>query len=170
MRASVLIVVAAAALIVSGCEKKSDPEPLPIRPGLTTVVEPRTTQLFGPFSGTIEPRTQTALGFRIPGRMTARDVTVGDLVKKDQRLAALDPTVVQLQVTSAATSPMPGTARQRCTQTRQQTLARAATPRSRLSCGHRQCGNSKRGSRRPLPAAKGQDQLGYSGTPIMTAS
>ena len=126
MRVLILTAVAGAALMASGCDKKTDAEPEPIRPVLTTVVDVKTTNLFGPFSGTIEPRTQTTLGFQIPGRMMARDVTVGDLVKKGQRLAALDPTVVQLQVTSAqadVANAQAQLANAASTLTRQQTLA-----------------------------------------------
>ncbi|RUP12599.1 efflux RND transporter periplasmic adaptor subunit [Methylobacterium sp. B1] len=73
----------------------------PIRPVLTQVVVPSDTVMFGPFAGTIEPRYQAQLGFQIPGRMVARDVTIGDLVTRGQRLAALDTIVTRFDLTRA---------------------------------------------------------------------
>jgi RND family efflux transporter MFP subunit len=73
----------------------------PVRPVLTQVAEPTDTIRFGPFAGTIEPRYQAQLGFQIPGRMVARDVTVGDIVTKGQRLAALDTIVTRFDLTRA---------------------------------------------------------------------
>ena len=73
----------------------------PVRPVLTQVVVPSDTVTFGPFAGTIEPRYQAQLGFQIPGRMVARDVTVGDLVTRGQRLAALDTIVTRFDLTRA---------------------------------------------------------------------
>lgn len=73
----------------------------PIRPVLTQVVVPSDTVMFGPFAGTIEPRYQAQLGFQIPGRMVARNVTIGDLVTRGQRLAALDTIVTRFDLTRA---------------------------------------------------------------------
>jgi len=52
------------------------------------------------YSGTIEHRYHTDLGFRALGRIVARDVNVGDSVKIGQRLAALDPEVLEIAVRS----------------------------------------------------------------------
>ncbi|MGO7718845.1 efflux transporter periplasmic adaptor subunit, partial [Rhizobium johnstonii] len=41
------------------------------------------------------------LGFRILGRMIARNVNVGDLVKKDYVVAAIDPLALELAVRNA---------------------------------------------------------------------
>ncbi|GBU17727.1 MULTISPECIES: efflux RND transporter periplasmic adaptor subunit [Methylobacterium] len=90
----------AAALLLAGCQAKEEPPP-PIRPVLYTLAKPLDRVTFGPFSGTVEPRYQSQLGFRIGGRVVARDVTVGDVVKKGQRLAALDPIVTRFALTRA---------------------------------------------------------------------
>ncbi|KMO15031.1 efflux RND transporter periplasmic adaptor subunit [Methylobacterium platani] len=90
-----------ALVAVAGCQAEKTEAPPPVRPVLTTRVEVRTAETFGPFAGTVEPRYQTQGGFRVPGRMVARDVYVGDLVPKGARLAALDPTVLQFAVTRA---------------------------------------------------------------------
>jgi RND family efflux transporter MFP subunit len=75
--------------------------PMSPRPVLAVTVTPITTETFGPFVGTVEPRYQTQLGFQTAGRMVARDVYVGDLVKKGQRLAALDPAIPQFALARA---------------------------------------------------------------------
>jgi len=72
-----------------------------VRPVLSQVVTPRTTETVGPFAGTIEPRYSASVGFKIFGRLVARDVNVGDVVKKGTRLAALDPAVQAVAVLSA---------------------------------------------------------------------
>ena len=91
------------ASVLAGCESHSEAVATePVRPVLTAPVEVRTSKLFGPFTGTIEPRYSSNLGFQSArGRIVARDVSVGDVVKKGQRLAALDPTLIQFQLASA---------------------------------------------------------------------
>ena len=91
----------AAALALAGCKPAEEATPAPVRPVLYTVVRSVDTVRFGPFVGTVEPRYQSQLGFQIGGRVVARDVTVGDLVKKGQRLAALDPVVPRFALTRA---------------------------------------------------------------------
>ncbi|QGY02834.1 efflux RND transporter periplasmic adaptor subunit [Methylobacterium mesophilicum SR1.6/6] len=91
--------------ILGGCHERSDETEQSdagvVRPVLTRVAEATDTITFGPFAGTVEPRYQAQLGFQIPGRMIARDVTVGDIVKKGQRLAALDVIVTRFDLTRA---------------------------------------------------------------------
>lgn len=87
---------AAAALLVLGlgaCKEAKQEGPAPVRPVLYVIAKPVERTLFGPFAGTVEPRYSSQLGFQIGGRVVARDVTMGDVVKKGQRLAALDPIV-----------------------------------------------------------------------------
>jgi RND family efflux transporter MFP subunit len=68
---------------------------------LYTVVNPQTTLTMGPFAGSVEPRYKTQLGFRIFGRLIARDAEVGGLVKRGARLAALDPALQAAALRSA---------------------------------------------------------------------
>jgi RND family efflux transporter MFP subunit len=90
------------ASVLAGCESHSEANaPEPVRPVLTAPVEVSTSKVFGPFTGTIEPRYSSDLGFQIGGRVIARDVWVGDPVKKGQRLALLDPALIQFQLASA---------------------------------------------------------------------
>jgi membrane fusion protein, multidrug efflux system len=87
-------------LNLAGCDSDT-PLPVPPRPVLTTTITPISTETFGPFLGTVEPRYQTQLGFQTSGRMIERDVNVGDLVRKGQRLAALEETIAQFGLARA---------------------------------------------------------------------
>jgi membrane fusion protein, multidrug efflux system len=99
--------IAALALLVvvlGACKEDQDKAPPPVRPVLSTVAVVQTTDRLGPFVGTIEPRYKTDLGFRIFGRMVARFAEVGQVITKDQEIAALDPAVQALAVRSAEAS------------------------------------------------------------------
>ena len=87
-------------LALIGCRGDEEP-PAPLRPVLTTTVEPISAETFGPFASTVEARYQTQLGFQLAGRMVARDVFVGDTVRKGQRLAAIDSIVTQFALLRA---------------------------------------------------------------------
>ena len=94
--------------------------PDPFSPSLS----PQTARTVG-FAGTVEPRYKSDLGFRVLGRIISRDVNVGDVVKKGQRLATLDPLAYQLAVRSAQADLASATARLEnaaATETRQRTL------------------------------------------------
>ena len=104
MTARAVLALAAFAPILGGCGGHGDEKKeaaAPVRPVLTQVAAPSDAVTFGPFAGTIEPRYQSQLGFQIPGRMVARDVTIGDIVEKGQRLAALDTVVTRFDLTRA---------------------------------------------------------------------
>ncbi len=53
------------------------------------------------FAGEVKPRHEADLGFRIGGKIVARNVDVGARVKKGQALARLDPADVGLQAEAA---------------------------------------------------------------------
>ena len=55
--------------------------PDPVRPVLTTVVEP-TLPVSTVTAGSVEPRYTTNIGFRVLGRLISRPVNVGDLVEE----------------------------------------------------------------------------------------
>jgi membrane fusion protein, multidrug efflux system len=93
----------AALLLLPGCKEETAVAP-PVRPVLWTQATVRTSETVGPFAGTIEARYSAAVGFRVFGRLVARDVNIGDLVKAGTRLAALDPAVQTVAVRSAEAS------------------------------------------------------------------
>jgi RND family efflux transporter MFP subunit len=92
----------ACALLAGGCNGASNGESHapPVRPALTAVAE-RQSGALAAFAGTIEPRYSSTLAFRVVGRVIVRDVNVGDSVKKNARLAALDPLPYDLAVRDA---------------------------------------------------------------------
>jgi len=53
------------------------------------------------FTGVIHARTESDLGFRVPGKIIAKLVKDGDHVKRGQALMRLDPTDLQLAATAA---------------------------------------------------------------------
>ncbi|MGA7325359.1 MAG: efflux RND transporter periplasmic adaptor subunit [Rhodomicrobium sp.] len=89
-------------LLAAGCsEQEAKVTSQPPRPVLSILVEPPTTKVFGPFTGTIQPRYQSSNGFQILGRIVTRNANVGDLVKEGQLLASLDPKLSLLQLRSS---------------------------------------------------------------------
>ena len=88
-----------AALALSACDKPP-PAPPPIRPVLSTLVAETTVDPLR-LAGVVAARVDTPFSFRVLGRLTARPVNIGDLVDKDETLAAIDPLALQLAVRSA---------------------------------------------------------------------
>lgn len=93
------------ALLIAGtfltaCQKEEAGTVEPPRPVLSQVIalEPA-ARLTLP--GTVEARIETEFSFRILGRIVARNVEIGDLVKKGDVLAAIDPLALELAVKSS---------------------------------------------------------------------
>lgn len=84
--------LAAAGILVlslAACSEDKKETSAPVRPVLwTTVVlqNPGATT----FAGTIEPQLTANLGFQALGRIVSRDVNLGDIIVKGQKLAELD--------------------------------------------------------------------------------
>jgi RND family efflux transporter MFP subunit len=94
-----LLPVLAAALALAGCNASSAPQP-PVRPVLSTLAA---QTIVDPLSlaGTVSARVETPFSFRVLGRLTSRPAQIGDLVKKGQMLATIDPLALQLAVRGA---------------------------------------------------------------------
>jgi len=89
----------ASALVLTGCKQETI-APEPVRPVLSAVLQP--VMSGGTVAvGTVQPRYESSLGFRVLGRLIARPVNVGDPVAKGQTVAAIDPTALALAVRSA---------------------------------------------------------------------
>ena len=99
MKTSWILLLAAVAGLTACHRRAAAPAP-PIRPVLSIVVAPEAAG-GAAFAGTVDARYESILGFRVLGRMIARDVNVGDNVKQGSRLAALDPTPFQLALRNA---------------------------------------------------------------------
>jgi membrane fusion protein, multidrug efflux system len=109
---SILTSLAALGMVglLVACQEQQHAEAPAPRPVLTVVVAPQTARTLG-FAGTVEPRYKSDHGFRVLGRIISRDVDVGDVVKKGQRLATLEPLTYQLAVRSAQADLASATAR-----------------------------------------------------------
>jgi len=95
---------AAAALaglaLLAGCGKEQ-PKAEPPRPALTVIAAPAPA-FDTAFSGTIQPQTQSALSFRVLGRIISRPIKAGDRVEAGQIVAAIDPTSYEAAARAAA--------------------------------------------------------------------
>ncbi|NJS39576.1 MAG: efflux RND transporter periplasmic adaptor subunit [Rhodobacteraceae bacterium] len=75
--------------------------PRPPQPVRVTLVAFTPVAAVETYTGTIRPRHELPLGFRQPGKITARLVEVGDRVIKGQTLARLDDTDARLDLEAA---------------------------------------------------------------------
>ncbi|MDQ0509172.1 efflux RND transporter periplasmic adaptor subunit [Ancylobacter amanitiformis] len=99
MKHSPIVFLILGSLALAGCKaegEQADAAPPP-RPVLSVLAEPASERTTG-FAGTVQPRYQTELGFRVLGRVITRNVDVGDRVKPGQVLMQLDPMVLDLVV------------------------------------------------------------------------
>jgi membrane fusion protein, multidrug efflux system len=85
---------------LTACQGEQEPEATAPRPVLSLVAQMEPAVQLS-LSGTVEARVETEFGFRILGRVVARNVQTGDLVKKGDVLAAIDPLALELAVKSA---------------------------------------------------------------------
>lgn len=72
-----------------------------IRPVRTLTVGATPTQATNTYAGEVRARYESALGFRVPGKLISRRADVGVEVKAGQLLAQLDPSDLQLGEASA---------------------------------------------------------------------
>ena len=82
-------------LAVAGCSRE-DPPAEPVRAVNVVRVSSQSGSAQIAYSGEVKPRYETALGFRIGGKIVERLVDVGDTVKSGDVLARLDPQDQQL--------------------------------------------------------------------------
>ncbi|GAB2841567.1 efflux RND transporter periplasmic adaptor subunit [Pseudoduganella ginsengisoli] len=94
-RLTMLAASVAAALALAGChqtEEKSED----IRPVRAQQVRASDIDLLSEFAGDVRARVESRLGFRVGGKIVARLVDAGAVVKKGQPLMRLDPQDLQL--------------------------------------------------------------------------
>jgi membrane fusion protein, multidrug efflux system len=163
-RISVVAFGIASALALAGCKQEAK-APEPVRPVLSTVlqpVEPGSTVAVG----TVQPRYETNLGFRVLGRLIARPVNVGDVVAKGQTIAAVDPTALELAVRSAKAELSKALAlleNANGTEERKRLLIRtdATTKQSLDDAEQVRAGAQASAARASANLAKAMEQLGY---------
>lgn len=88
-------------VLALGACSRSEPPPEPIRAVklLTVGVSPLTAQL--EYAGEVRARTESRLGFRVPGKILQRQAELGQRVRAGQLLAQLDPRDFELAATAA---------------------------------------------------------------------
>jgi RND family efflux transporter MFP subunit len=93
--------LAFAVFALAGCNEKSAEAPAPGRPVLVATVHYEAETPERSFVGTIRPRIETDMGFRVPGKVARRLVEVGQTVDVGQPLATLDEVDLKLQAEQA---------------------------------------------------------------------
>lgn len=98
LRPFMLAPVALAALL-GACRAPEAPVDA-VRPAMVVRPQPAAAR-FEAFAGEVRARVESPLAFRVPGRVLARQVDVGERVAAGALLATLDPADVQLQAQAA---------------------------------------------------------------------
>src|SRR3954466_8440723 len=93
--------LAFAVFALTGCNEKAAEKAAPTRPVLVTTVHYEAESPERSFVGTIRPRIETDMGFRVPGKVARRLVEVGQTVDLGQPLALLDEIDLKLQAEQA---------------------------------------------------------------------
>jgi RND family efflux transporter MFP subunit len=99
-----LLVGASLALLafaLAGCNDKVAEKPAPSRPVLVATAHYEAEAPERSFVGTIRPRIEADMGFRVPGKVAKRLVEVGQTVEIGQPLATLDEVDLKLQAEQA---------------------------------------------------------------------
>jgi RND family efflux transporter MFP subunit len=96
-----ILVVLGIAATVAGCKGEAAIQEQVVRPVKIAVVAPASQGRSLTYSGVVRPRIESALGFRVPGKVVARVVNVGDRVEVGQVIARLDETDLRLAETAA---------------------------------------------------------------------
>jgi len=89
--------------LLAACSKLEAQKPEPPRPAMTVIAAPAPA-FDTAFSGVVQPQTQSALSFRVLGRIISRPVKTGDRVQAGQIIAAVDPTAYEAAVRAATAS------------------------------------------------------------------
>src|SRR5436305_13052049 len=95
------IVLAVLAIALAGCNELAAEKVAPSRPVLVSTVHYQAESPARSFVGTIKPRIETDMGFRVPGKVARRLVEVGQTVDVGQPLATLDEVDLKLQAEQA---------------------------------------------------------------------
>src|ERR1700721_2524932 len=98
------------AVALTGCNDTVAEKAVPSRPVLVATVHYEAESPERSFVGTIKPRIETDMGFRVPGKVAKRLVEVGQTVDLGQPLATLDEVDLKLQAEQALAElrPAPG--------------------------------------------------------------
>ena len=101
MRVGIASLSVSALCVLSACQKPPPPQE-PIRAVKVITVGDAHSEAGLEFSGEIRAKVESALGFRVGGKLQARPVEIGQRVKAGQLLAQLDPQDYQVTAQAAA--------------------------------------------------------------------
>src|SRR6201992_1987999 len=93
--------LALVAMTLAGCNDKVAEKPAPTRPVLVATAHYEAETPARSFVGTVKPRIEADMGFRVPGKVAKRLVEVGQTVDVNQPLATLDEVDLNLQAEQA---------------------------------------------------------------------
>ncbi len=124
--------IALAAALLAGCnaEKAAAPAPAEARPVRTMVVNSKPYDDGRTLPGEIRPRIEADVGFRVAGKIAAREVGVGARVTAGQELARLDEQDLRNRLTAAeadVSAAEAGLTQARDTEGRQRQLLQSGT-------------------------------------------
>lgn len=85
---------------LSACSKPVERVEL-VRPVRVITVAPASSEALVELSGEVQPRYESQLGFRVGGKLVARKIDVGSVVKRGELLMQLDPQDLQLAQSQA---------------------------------------------------------------------
>src|SRR6476469_8756855 len=94
-----LLCASVACLCLAECSEEKKAAPIVLRPARVVVVAPHNHAFVAQGAGRIQSRYVSQVGFEVGGRLTSREVDVGAVVKKGQRLARLSAVDYQNKVT-----------------------------------------------------------------------
>jgi RND family efflux transporter MFP subunit len=95
------VALAVLAISLAGCNDKVAEKAVPSRPVLVATAHYEAESPERSFVGTIKPRIETDMGFRVPGKVAKRLVEVGQTVDVGEPLATLDEVDLKLQAEQA---------------------------------------------------------------------
>ena len=96
-----LLLILGFAAGLAGCRGEaavSQESARPVKVARIAAASPKRTLTY---SGVVRPRVESALGFRVPGKIIARSVNVGDRLEVEQTIARLDETDLKLAENAA---------------------------------------------------------------------
>src|SRR4030081_3368798 len=147
------------AIALAGCNEKAPKKTEPGRPVLVATVHYEAESPARSFVGTIRPRIEADMGFRVPGKVAKRLVEVGQSVDIGQPLATLDEVDLKLQAQQADAELHAATGVLGAAAARGRRNPRQGSARKRLD--HRRAAGSGQGRRRRSPcAAQSRPALG----------
>jgi membrane fusion protein, multidrug efflux system len=95
------VAILSIAALIAGCKGEAAVKDEHVRPVKVAIVEAAAPGRSLTYSGVVRPRIESALGFRVAGKIVARSVNVGDRIEVDEVIARLDETDLKLAENAA---------------------------------------------------------------------